>query len=207
MANKEKLIVTNPKLLLDIIKNYPLATVITNLNGSIEISHLPLIAEELATGNLKLRGHLSTKNPQWEHLKNSASMTVIFNGPNAYVNSSWYLVNDVSTWNYVTVHASGTAVAEESYEELLEILKATTDLANQLHEDQWDFYVPVDLSSEQELTAAIAGFSLEPSLLHGRFKLSQSKSIADQKRIIEKLSQRKDESSRSIASLMMRNME
>ncbi len=207
MANKEKLTVTQTKLLLNVIKNYPLATVITLLDDVIEISHLPLVVEELQTGQLKLRGHLSTKNPQWQHLRNGAVMTVVFNGPNSYINSSWYLVNDVSTWNYVTVHASGAPAVEESYEELLNILKTTTDLANQLYADQWDFYIPVDLSSAKDLTAAIGGFSLVPSTISGRFKLSQSKSIEDQKRIIKKLGKRDDESSRQIAEMMTENIE
>lgn len=133
-------------------------------------------------------------------------MILLFNGPNTYVNSSWYRVNDVSTWNYIAVQAEGVPTLEESYEGLLDILKATTNLANGLYEDQWEFYVPEDLKSESDLTSVIGGFSLEPKKFSGKFKLSQSKSLEDQKRIIKELNQRKDENSKLISRWMTENI-
>lgn len=206
MINKFQIPVNETGILLEIIKAYPLATVITRLGESIEISHLPVVSKKRSNGALEIRGHLSTRNPQWRHLKNGAVMILLFNGPNTYVNSSWYQVNDVSTWNYVTVQVEGVPALEESYEGLLDILKATTDLANNLYDDQWEFYVPEDLKSETELIGAIGGFSLEPKKWTGKFKLSQSKSLEDQKRIIKELNLRKDENSRLIAKLMTENI-
>lgn len=46
MANKYQIQVQETKALLDIIKQYPLATVMTHLGESVEISHLPVVAEE-----------------------------------------------------------------------------------------------------------------------------------------------------------------
>ena len=207
MGNKLKITVTDSKKLLEITRRFPLATIITTLDENIEISHLPIVSTLMPNGKIKFHGHLSTRNPQWQHLKNGASVTLVFNGPNTYINSSWYLVNDVSTWNYVTVQASGSPVLEESYNQIINILKATTDLSNQLYTDQWDFYIPEDLKSEQELTAAIGGFSLETSTVSGRFKLSQSKSLDDQRNIIHELSQRQDENSKLVAMLMTENIE
>lgn len=207
MANKERLLVSDPNKILAVVKSYPLATVITLLDGRLQISHLPIVATLEPDDRLKLEGHLSTKNPQWNDLKKGASMTLIFNGPNAYINSSWYFVNDVSTWNYVTVHAAGTPVLEESYEGIVGILKATTKLANELHKDQWEFYIPDDLQSEKDLTDAIGGFSVIPSSLNARFKLSQSKSPEDQRRIISELSKRTDENSKLVGQFMSKNIE
>jgi len=207
MNNKVNLTVTDTSKLLQIITQYPLATVISCLEGAVEISHLPIVAEVLSDNRLKLSGHLSTRNPQWSHLKRGASITLIFNGPNAYVNSSWYTVNDAATWNYVTVQAAGVPELEESYEGLVDILKSTTNLVNHLYEDQWEFYIPEDLQSEADLTSVIGGFTLEPLKLSGRFKLSQSKSLADQKRIIQGLSQRPDQGSHQIASFMSDNLD
>lgn len=206
MKNKQQIPVHDVGLLFEVIKKYPLSTVITHLNGSLEVSHLPVVAEMQPNGKVTIYGHLSTRNPQWHHLKKGASMTLIFNGPNTYINSSWYQVNDVSTWNYVTVRAEGLPVLKESYDSLLEILKATTDLTNTLYEDQWDFYVPDELKSEKSLTEAIGGFALETSNLSGKFKLSQSKSLDDQKRIIKELNLRSDENSRMIAKFMSDNL-
>lgn len=206
MANKKQISVTESTLLLEVIKTYPLATVITRLKESTEISHLPVVAEILPDDCVRIQGHLSTRNPQWQHLKNGAAMILVFHGPNTYINSSWYQVNDVSTWNYITVQAEGQPTVEENYDELLKILKATTCLANTLYEDQWDFYIPEDLKAESDLTKAIGGFSLVPQKLSGKFKLSQSKSLEDQQRIIEALGRRNDENSKLIAKWMTENI-
>lgn len=205
MANKYQIPVSETAILLEVIKKYPLATVITYLNESIQVSHLPVVAEIQSNGKIKIRGHLSTRNPQWQHLKSGAQMMLVFNGPNSYINSSWYEVNDVSTWNYISVQAEGSPLLENTYEDLLDILKATTNLANWLYKDQWEFYIPDDLKSEADLVNSIGGFSLEPKKLSGKFKLSQSKSLDDQKRIIKELNLRDDENSKLIARFMIEN--
>ncbi|MEK2644385.1 FMN-binding negative transcriptional regulator [Bdellovibrio sp. BCCA] len=205
MINKHQIPVHETDALLAIINKYPLATVITHFGDSVEVSHLPVVADVQLNGKISIRGHLSTRNPQWQHLKNGAAMVLVFNGPNAYINSSWYRVNDVSTWNYISVQAEGLPTLEETYEGLLKILKATTHLTNRLYKDQWDFYIPDDLKSETDLISAIGGFSLMPKKLIGKFKLSQSKSLEDQKRIIEELNLREDENSRLIARFMAEN--
>jgi len=207
MKNKLNLKVSEINDLLPVIKKYPFATAISVLGEQIEISSLPIIARDLPDGSLQLLGHLSTGNPQWLHLKNRASLTLIFNGPNTYINSSWYAVNDVSTWNYITVRAQGTPIIHEDYKTLIEILKCTTDHVNNIYEDKWDFYIPEDLKLESELTSAIGGFSIVPEKFLGLFKLSQSKSISDQINIINKLNQRNDENSRLIAEYMRNNVE
>ena len=204
--NKLSLSVTDTKELYKVMSTSPLATVITSLGDSLEVSHLPVVAEISAEGKIKISGHLSTRNPQWAHLKRGARMTMIFSGPHTYVNSGWYIKNDVSTWNYITVHASGVASLDETYDGLVNILKITTDLTNKLYEDQWDFYIPEDLRSEAELTEVIGGFYLEPASLSGRFKLSQNKSVEDQKRIVKELSSRKDENSKLMAKIMEDNI-
>jgi len=207
MINKRSIAVHDPYCLLEIINRYPLATVISHLPGSMEISHLPIAVEFSSNRKIILQGHLSTRNPQWHHFKSGATLTLVFNGPNAFINSNWYKVNDVSTWNYISVQAQGLPVLEESYEGLIRILKATTNMTNRLYKDQWDFHIPDDLKTETSLTNAIGGFYLEPEKLSGKFKLSQSKSHEDQKNIINELSLRDDENSRLIAHFMNENFE
>lgn len=207
MANKYPIPVSEQSLLLDIINSYPLATVITHDGNSIEISQLPVVVEIKKDGELSIKGHLSTRNPQWSHLKKGATMVLVFNGPNTYINSSWYKVNDVSTWNYISVQAEGLPELLDGYEDLIDILKATTELANRLYKDQWDFFIPDDLKSESDLIGAIGGFSLQPKKLAGKFKLSQSKSLEDQKIIIKELNLRDDENSKLIAKFMADNIE
>ncbi|WP_308161437.1 FMN-binding negative transcriptional regulator [Bacillus sp. ISL-46] len=36
-------------------------------------------------------------------------MLLIFQGPHAYISSSWYEIEEVPIWDYLAVHAYGTA--------------------------------------------------------------------------------------------------
>jgi transcriptional regulator len=189
------------KNLLQIINQYPLATVITNEEG-VTINHLPVVVEELLDGKLKLWCHFSKQNPLYDQLKKSPEMTIVFQGPNAYINPIWYLENDVPTWNYIVVHASGTPTLIEDYESLIKILKRTTDHMNSINSDQWKFSIPSDLNSKEELTSAIIGFSFVPTEIVGKFKLSQNKTKEDQERIIKGLIDRTDDFSHEISKQM-----
>src|SRR5690554_6028456 len=89
--------------LLEVIKTYPLATVISVKNNELVITHLPLIYE-----HGKLIGHLDKNNPQVELLKNSNPVTLIFSGPQCYISPSIYTTTQLPTWNYIKVHITGT---------------------------------------------------------------------------------------------------
>jgi transcriptional regulator len=118
------------------------------------------------------------------------------------INPIWYLENDVPTWNYIVVHASGTPTLIEDYESLIKILKRTTDHMNSINSDQWKFSIPSDLNSKEELTSAIIGFSFVPTEIVGKFKLSQNKTKEDQERIIKGLIDRTDDFSHEISKQM-----
>lgn len=202
--NKLSLNVKDLEQLLPIMKKNSLATVIAYADNQLVTCPLPLVSE-FKDNKLTIYGHLSTRNPLAKHLKIASEITILFHGPNTYINSSWYQVDDVSTWNYITVQASGKPATHEDHASLIDILKKTTALANENYTDQWDFNIPSDLQSENELQAAIMGFSLTPTNISGRFKLSQSKSAADQRNIIAELEKRTDSASHQIGEFMTKN--
>ena len=65
----------NDKLhIIEVIKSYPLATIVSVNNDEPLITHLPLIYRE----DGKLIGHIDKFNPQVELLKNNSNMIVVF---------------------------------------------------------------------------------------------------------------------------------
>ncbi|MDO9184123.1 MAG: FMN-binding negative transcriptional regulator [Bacteriovorax sp.] len=206
MSHQLKFETKEIKNLLQIINQYPLASVITHEAGDLVVNHLPVVVEELMDGKLKLWSHFSIHNPLCEQLKKSTEMTIVFQGPNAYINPNWYLENDVPTWNYIAVHVSGNAKIIEDYKVLLTILKKTTEHINSINGEQWKFSIPKDLSSKEKLTSAIIGFSLVPNKIVGKFKLSQNKTKEDQERIIKGLADRNDYFSQEISKCMFERL-
>jgi len=78
----------NQALLAQLIQEYPLATLVGNLNDQLEVNHLPLM---LSADKKKLHGHIARMNPLMKIAQSSdTAVTAIFNGPNAYVTPAWY---------------------------------------------------------------------------------------------------------------------
>ena len=71
--------------MIEVIKTYPLATVISVADNQPLITHLPLIFE-----NGKLIGHIDIYNPQANFLKDNNDITLIFSGPECYISPSVY---------------------------------------------------------------------------------------------------------------------
>ncbi len=90
------------------IKQYPLASLISVIDGKPLISHIPVIFNE-ETG--KLVGHIDKFNPQAESLKGNKEVTLVFKGPDCYISPSVYTTEQLPTWNYIIVHITGKVTA------------------------------------------------------------------------------------------------
>ena len=84
-------------------KAFPLATVISSLEGSIYSSHIPLVYQE-NEGLGVFVGHLDRFNPQWESFQKESSVTLIFHGPETYISPAVYHSTQLPTWNYFKAH-------------------------------------------------------------------------------------------------------
>ena len=84
---------------------YPLALVISAVNGDTQASPLPLILQRDSEGRGTLIGHFSRFNPQVELVKRERRALVAFSGAQGYISSSWLRERKYApTWNYQAVH-------------------------------------------------------------------------------------------------------
>ena len=159
--------------LIEVIKTYPLATVISVKNNAPFITHLPLIYRE---EDGKLIGHLDKFNPQAELLKADNEVTIIFSGPQCYISPSIYTTKQLPTWNYIKVHLKGTVKAIESKEALKESLITMTSFL-----EQPDHKYVLEPDNPRMIGALdyIKMFEITISEWEGKFKLSQDKNPQD----------------------------
>lgn len=170
------------------------------------INHLPMIFSSNPQEDKVLIGHMSKKNPQWEHFKNNSNGTVIINGCHTYISPKWYKSGrDVPTWNYAVAHLYGKVDLIESFNEQIEILKQLSYFFESPSPNPWKFELPEDLKSESTLTSAIISFKFHIEKVDAKFKISQNRSEADRKGIIEGLLEKNDDMSKSIRYLMVEN--
>lgn len=184
---------------LQIMKSYPLATVISQTDKGPFVSHLPLVVEQVGN-DLRLVGHLARGNPHWR-MMDGQPVLVIFNGPNAYVTPKWYAENDVPTWNYAVVHISGTSSLIEDVTGIQRCLEKLTN-AVETGSDPWKFWIPDDLVGDGVLEKVIVGFTIKAESVQAKFKLSQNRSAEDRAGVIRGLETRSDQMSREICKLM-----
>ncbi|MEM0519388.1 MULTISPECIES: FMN-binding negative transcriptional regulator [Aequorivita] len=147
-------------------------------------THIPMEIDKNEYGEDVLVGHVSKANPQWENFNDKEEILAIFNGPHAYVSSSWYEKENVPTWNYIAVHVYGEIRIIEG-DELLDSLRK---LVNK-HERNSENPVSVENMSSETLKQinGIVGFSIKINEIQAAYKLSQNRNQTDYHTIIEKL--------------------
>jgi len=183
-----------------------LAMVVTHGAQGLQASHLPLLLRPDQGPNGTLYGHFARANPQWKELQEGAEALVIFAGADAYVSPGFYPGKAehgkvVPTWNYVAVHAYGTAQVITDAEPLLDLVSALTDRHEAGRAQPWKVAdAPADYIDG--MLKAIVGFALPIQRLEGKRKLSQNRSSADMAGVREGLAASPDAQDHALAHLM-----
>src|SRR5690606_28043582 len=116
-----------------------------------------------------------------------------FQGPHAYISSSWYEKENVPTWNYQAVHLYGAA-------KLMDEAELKADLAKLMQKYEQHREHPVlweTLSSEmlEKELKGIVGFKIHVTEVQAAFKMSQNRNETDYRNIIDHL--KKEENANS----------
>ena len=157
--------------MIDVIKTYPLATLISVKDNQPLITHLPLVYEDG-----KLIGHIDIYNPQAQLLKDDNDVTLIFSGPECYISPSIYSTTQLPTWNYIKVHLKGKVKAIESKAALKQSLITMTEF---LEAPDHKFALEADNPRLDRNLGYIEMFEITITNWEGKFKLSQDKKPRD----------------------------
>ena len=158
--------------MIEVIKTYPLATVISVENNEPLITHLPLILNDAG----KLIGHIDIYNPQAQLLKDNKKITIIFTGPQCYISPSVYSTTQLPTWNYIKVHIKGTVKDIDSKEALKESLITMTEF---LEAPDHKYVLDPNNKRMEGNLDYIKMFEITIDSWEGKFKLSQDKRPKD----------------------------
>lgn len=191
--------VTNADEIWEFVQSSSFGTIVTVKQGRPIAAHLPMQLKK--EGNTcYLTGHMAYGNPQWRTFAESEDVLVMFQGPHAYISSSWYEDENVPTWNYQAVHVYGQAsiLSEEELKGDLAILLQKYE-KHRKNPVLWDTLSPELV--EQQLKG-IVGFKIKVQEIQAANKLSQNRNERDYQNIIHKLYEEKDFNSKQMARLM-----
>ena len=183
-----------------------LALLVTHGEQGLQASHLPLLLNPDEGPNGTLYGHFAKANPQWKELQDGAEALVIFAGAEAYVSPGFYPSKAehgkvVPTWNYVAVHAYGSAEVFTDADRLRTLVSALTDRHEAGRAQPWKVAdAPADYIDG--MLKAIVGFALPIQRLQGKRKLSQNRNAADIAGVREGLAASPDAQDQALAHLM-----
>jgi len=165
--------------MIDVIKTYPLATIISVKDNQPLITHLPLVYEDGT-----LIGHIDIYNPHAKLLKDNNDVTIIFAGPECYISPSIYSTTQLPTWNYIKVHLKGKVQAIESKAALKQSLITMTEF---LEAPEYKYVLKPENPRLDRNLDYIEMFKIEITNWEGKFKLSQDKKPNDTRAAREEL--------------------
>lgn len=188
--------IEDDEIIYEIIENYGFATFVSQHEGEIFATHIPLKIDE---DKEYLYGHFAKANPQWKDIHNQ-NILAIFHGPHCYISSSWYESKlNVPTWNYLAVHVYGKleVIKGDELKESLSKLVRKYEAPNSSYQID-----KVDTKFLEGMTKGIVGFKIKIDRIEGKAKLSQNHPIERRKLVIQELEKFESEDERKIASYM-----
>jgi transcriptional regulator len=173
-----------------LMREHPLATVVTQDADGLQANHLPLQLDASLGEFGCLRGHVARANPLATG-KVAGEALVIFQGPQAYISPGHYATKAehgrvVPTWNYTAVHAYGQLRLIDDADWLLAQLTALTAEQEATQMKPWAVGdAPLDYI--EKMLGAVVGIEISITRLVGKWKVSQNQPGVNQASLIAAL--------------------
>lgn len=178
-----------------IIRENPLAALVTTGPDGLDANHLPFELEPDRGPHGTLIGHVARANALWRDTSTGSPVLVIFRGAaQGYISPNWYpskheTHRQVPTWNYQVVHAHGVLTVRDDERFVRGAVARLTRTHEAGEERPWKMgdstpdYIDMMLKN-------IVGIEIEIVRLVGKCKLSQNKDPGDRQGAIDALQQR-----------------
>jgi transcriptional regulator len=169
-------------------------------------SHVPIEIDPEPAPWGTIRCHFVRANPHAQSVADGQELLLIFQGPQGYVTPSWYPTKRetgkvVPTWNYVAIHAYGTATTFEDVGALRAHLGALTNRFEADAAVPWKIGdAPADYIDG--MCRAIIGIEIRLTRIEGKWKVSQNRSRHDRLGVINGLRAQGDDAKLTMAELV-----
>lgn len=155
--------------LYEVMQRFSFATLVSNSPDQEYplVTQLPLILDRTRGAQGMLLGHLDLANPHVQ-LLDGRPVLALFHGPNSYISPDIFALDQLPTWNSMTVHARGCARLRADRDMVTDQMSRICRTA-----DPDGYALDLDHPRIDQLLQYVIGFEIEISELIGRFKLSQ----------------------------------
>lgn len=193
-------------VLHDAIRANAFGTLVTAGEGGIEATHVPFVLARDEGPMGTLYAHVARGN---DHVaRHAGEVLSMFTGPHAYISPNGYPGKathhrEVPTWNYIAVHAYGTAETFTDPDRLLDLLSRLTEQSEhdtgqaqpwKLSDAPADYVAP--------MLRGIVGIRIPIARIEGKWKLGQNRPAEDREGAARLLSQHPGDNEQAIAEAM-----
>ncbi|MEU4745754.1 FMN-binding negative transcriptional regulator [Actinosynnema sp. NPDC023658] len=174
-----------------VVRDYPLATLVTNGPRTPWATHLPIVhppgtPEDGDLVGSTLWGHLNRANGHWRALADGPAALLVFTGPSSYITPASYRVTPAApTWDFVSVHLHGRVEPIEGAEASLDVVKRTAEVYEASFGDGWE--AESSHGYFASIVSGVGAFRFHVESVDSMFKLSQEKPPEVQARIMASL--------------------
>ena len=184
---------------VQLMKSNPFALLISVDEHRPVATHLPLEIRE-QDGKIYATGHIANGNMQKDAFNTQREVLLVFQGPHAYISSSWYTVDTVPTWDYLSIHAYGKVriVTEDELKTALTTMLARYESQRE-NGRTWQTFDAKKLENEMK---GIIGFEIEITTIQAAAKMSQNRSDIDYQSIVAELGNSNDQREVHVAKWM-----
>jgi transcriptional regulator len=203
--------VDNPEWTSAFVDSVGAADLVTFAGDRLVATLLPVLWEQPDGAEYgRLLGHIALANPQWRTADPGVPALAIVNGPHAYVSPSWYATKRtapvgtarvVPTWNYVSVHFTGTLRFHREPAWLHDVVSRLTDRHERDRRPAWRIDEAPAAYVDGQLRG-IVGVELLITDVEAKAKLSQNRAAADRAGVVEGLAGEPSERGVALARLM-----
>jgi transcriptional regulator len=182
---------TRPEVLHELIREHPLAALVTLGSEGLNANHIPLELDPAPAPFGTLRGHVARGNPVWRDFSRDVEALAVFQGPQAYISPSWYQTKRetgkvVPTYNYIVVHAYGPMRVIEDRAWLRGLVERLTSRYEAGSREPWKVTdAPADFV--EQMLGAIVGIEIPLTRLLGKWKVSQNRPAVDREGVVAAL--------------------
>ena len=182
---------TDVGVIHDLMRDFPLATLVSHGPDGLSANHIPLQLDATAGPNGTLRGHIARANPLGRSAPVDAEILVIFQGPESYISPINYATKAehgkvVPTWNYTAVHAYGRLRLIDDPAWIFAQISALTATHESRLPQPWAVSdAPADYI--EKMLGAIVGIEITIERLIGKWKVSQNQPAVNQASLIAAL--------------------
>lgn len=183
----------------DVMRQHSFALLVSQSEAGLVATHLPFVLRPEPAPRGTLVAHMPLINPQFKALRD-AEVLVVFSGPHAYVSPVHYALPGVPTWNYVAVHAYGTA---RTTTDVAAVRVALAELVAQ-HEQGASAWSMDSLPKGfvDSRLPQLGVIEIPIARIEAKAKLSQNRSETDQLRVAAALLRSSDQNATAVGALM-----